>query len=54
MPTEGEQPAQVDAVVLEVGDLEAEDKKAQLKSKSQSSSCYPLFMNCFSKRVSLD
>ena len=37
MAIEVEQPAQVEAVVLEVGDTDTDDKKAQLKSKSQSS-----------------
>ena len=32
-----EQPAQIETVVLEVGDTDSDDKKAQLKAKSQSS-----------------
>ena len=45
MPVEVEQTAQVNAVVIEVGDPDPETetddtKKAQMKSKSQSSGLY--------------
>ena len=49
MPVEVEQTAQVSAVVIEVGDPEPETetddtKKAQMKTKSQSSEFLPSFI----------